>query len=224
MLRELADDLFVTERPLRFAGLEVGTRMTVIRLAGGELLLHSPVRLDAALRTRLEALGAPRFAVAPNRFHHLFVGEVVSSWPEVELYGAPGLERKRPDLAFREVLGDEPPKAWAGQLEQCLVAGFPLINEVVFFHPPTRTLVASDLAFQVGPETPTATRLFLRMAGVRQFGPTYLERLLARDRAAARRSFERILDWDFDRIVVAHGPVLESGGREALRAGYRWLL
>jgi hypothetical protein len=59
---------------------------------------------------------------------------------------------------------------------------------------------------------------------VRGFGPTYLERLLVRDRAAARRSLERILAWDFERVVVAHGAVLESGGREALRAAYTWLL
>jgi hypothetical protein len=45
-----------------------------------------------------------------------------------------------------------------------------------------------------------------------------------RDRRAARESLERILGWDFDRVVVAHGDVLERGGREALRQGYAWLL
>ena len=40
-------------------------------------------------------------------------------------------------------------------------------------------------------------------------------------RAAA---MEKILAWDFDRVIVCHGEVLETGGREALREGYRWLL
>ncbi len=40
-------------------------------------------------------------------------------------------------------------------------------------------------------------------------------------RAAA---MEKILTWDFDRVIVCHGEVLETGGREALREGYRWLL
>jgi hypothetical protein len=48
--------------------------------------------------------------------------------------------------------------------------------------------------------------------------------LLIRDHRAARQSLERILGWDFDRIVVAHGDVLSSGGRETLREGYAWLL
>jgi hypothetical protein len=57
-----------------------------------------------------------------------------------------------------------------------------------------------------------------------RFGPSKLDPLLIRDRAAARASLERILAWDFDRVIVAHGEILESGGREALRAGYSWLL
>jgi hypothetical protein len=55
------------------------------------------------------------------------------------------------------------------------------------------------------------------------FGPSKLDPWLIRDRDAARQSLERILTWDFDRVVVAHGDVLESGGHEALRTGYAWL-
>jgi glyoxylase-like metal-dependent hydrolase (beta-lactamase superfamily II) len=57
-----------------------------------------------------------------------------------------------------------------------------------------------------------------------RFGPSRLDPFLIRDRRAARQSLERILAWDFDRVVVAHGDVLENGGPDALRAGYAWLL
>jgi hypothetical protein len=57
-----------------------------------------------------------------------------------------------------------------------------------------------------------------------RFGPSKLDPLLIRDRRAARQSLEHVLGWDFDRVVVAHGDVLESGGHEALRQGYSWLL
>jgi hypothetical protein len=57
-----------------------------------------------------------------------------------------------------------------------------------------------------------------------RFGPSKLDPLLIRDREAARDSLERILAWDFDRVVVAHGDVLENGGHAALREGYAWLL
>jgi hypothetical protein len=57
-----------------------------------------------------------------------------------------------------------------------------------------------------------------------RFGPTRLLRTLVRDRPALRASVEKILAWDFERVVVTHGEVLERGGRDALRAGFAWLL
>jgi len=225
VLQELAADLWVTERPLRFGGVELGTRMTVIRLAGGALFLHSPVALDAELRKELDALGQVRFAVGPNRFHHLYLGDYATAYPDIALFAAPGLETKRKDLMWKGVLGDEAPPGWSDEIEQIFFRGFPLANEVEFFHPASRTLIVSDLAFNVGKEASAMARLAFRMLGsYERFGPSILERVLIRDRAAARSSLERILEWDFDRVILAHGQVRENAGRDGLRAGYAWLL
>jgi hypothetical protein len=224
-LRALADDLWVVERPQRFYGLEVGARMTVIRLAGGDLLLHSPVRLDPELRRGLDALGPVRYAVAPSRLHHLYAGELASAYPGTRLWIAPGLTAKRPDLRADGELGDEAPLEWRGQVDQAFFRGRPYENEVVFLHRASRTLLVCDLAFNFGPTAAAPTRLLMRLVrSYGRFGPTTLDPLLIRDRAAARQSLERILAWDFDRVVVAHGDVLERGGHQALRAGYAWLL
>jgi hypothetical protein len=224
-LRELDRNIWIAERRQRFYGLEVGTRMTVMRLAEGSLLLHSPVRLDGDLRRELDAIGRVRFVVAPNRLHHLHAGEVAEIYPEARLWVAPGLERKRPDLAFVAILGDEAPVEWRTDVEQVFFRGRPYENEVVFFHRPSRTLVICDLAFNFGPRAAAPTRFLMRMMrSYGYFGPSKLDPLLIRDRRAARESLERILAWDFDRVILAHGDVLESGGREALRRGYAWLL
>jgi hypothetical protein len=223
-LRALATDLWVAERRQRFYGLEVGTRMTVVRLADGSLLLHSPVELDAPLCASLDALGRVRFAVAPNRVHHLHAGRVAERYPDVRLWVAPGLDRKRPDLAIVAVLGDEAPVEWRGQVDQVFFRGRPYENEVVFFHRVSRTLLLCDLAFNFGPQAAWPTRWLMRLLrSYGRFGPSTLDPWLIRDRSAAQASLERILAWDFDRVVVAHGDVLEHGGREALRQGYRWL-
>jgi hypothetical protein len=224
-LRALDRDLWVADRPQRFYGLEVGTRMTVIRLRGGRLLLHSPVALDAGLRAELDDLGRVSFVVAPNRVHHLYAGEALRAYPEARLWVGPGLARKRPDLAFAPVLDDTPPPEWQDEVDQVFFRGRPYENEVVFFHRASRTLVLCDLAFNFGPRTAAFTRLL--MTAIRsygRFGPSRLDPLLIRDRAAARASLERILGWDFDRVIVAHGDVLETGGHEALARGYAWLL
>ena len=224
-LRQLADDLWVAERPQSFYGLSVGTRMSVIRLAGGRLLLHSPVALDPALREQLDALGRVCFAVAPNRVHHLYAGDVEKSYPGTRLWVAPGLERKRPDLVFEAILTDEAPAEWRGEVDQIFFRGRPYENEVAFFHRASRTLILCDLAFNFGRSAAAPTRLLMWMLrSYGHLGPSKLDPLLIRDRRAARESLERILAWDFDRVVVAHGDVQESGGREILRQGYAWLL
>ncbi len=223
-MKQLHSDLWVTDSPLRFLGLEVGTRMTVVRLPGPKLLLHSPIAAAPDLVRDVKALGPVAYIVAPNRLHHLFVGEWQRTCPDALLYVAPGLDTKRADLAIAGVLGDEPEPDWQSVVDQVLVGGFPF-NEVVFFHRPSATLIATDLAFNVGSSSPPLTRLAFRLGGTYgRLSPTLLERLLVRDRAAFRHSLERILEWPFDRVVVAHGEVPEKGGREELVRGYSWLL
>jgi hypothetical protein len=163
--------------------------------------------------------------VAPNRLHHLFVDAWQRACPDASLYVAPGLETKRADLAIAGVLGEEPEPGWQAAVDQVLVAGVPFANEVVFFHRPSATLIATDLAFNVGSSSPLLTRLAFRIGGsYGRLSPTPLERVLARDRNAFRHSLERILEWPFERVVVAHGEVCEKGGREELVRGYSWLL
>ncbi len=223
-MHQLHSDLWVSDSPLRFLGLEVGARMTIVRLPNGELLLHSPIAPTPDLLRDVNALGKVAYLVAPNLLHHLFIGEWKKVYPEAALYVAPGLDRKRPDLPLTGVLTNEPEPGWADTIDQVLVNGFPFANEVVFFHRPSATLIATDLVFNVRSSSPLFTRLVIRIIGAYgRMAPTLLERLLVRDRVAFRSSLDRILDWPFTRVVVAHGEVSEAGGREELIRGYQWL-
>ena len=223
-LRQLAPDLWVAERSFKNGPFDVGTRMTVIRLRDGGLFLHSPVRLDHPLRAALDALGPVRAVVAPNRHHHLFASDYPTGYPDARLYAAPGLPEKRQDLKVAAELGDEAPEPWRADLEQHFFRGAPFLNEVVFFHPASRTIVFTDLVFNKPRAKTLASRLLFGLMGAtNQFGPHRLTRLFMRDHAAARASLERLLRWDFDRVTVTHGDVLESGGREAVRTAFAFL-
>ena len=98
------------------------------------------------------------------------------------------------------------------------------MNEVVFLQRPTRTLLLTDLAFNVQPGAKNRAKVFHWLVGAGgRFGPHRIIRAVIRDREAARRSLAKILEWDFERIIVTHGDVLEHGGREALRAAFAFL-
>jgi Domain of unknown function (DUF4336) len=223
-LRPLAPDLWVADRPLALVVGDIGARMTVVRLRDGGLVLHSPVRLDEETRRALDALGPVRAVIAPSKPHNLFVGDYPAAYPAAQLYGAPGLAEKRRDLRFHAVLDDEPPPLWRGELAQLRFRGAPILEEVVFFHPSSRTLILTDLAFNVPAGRTAGARLFYLVTGAAgRFGPHRLVRLMIRDRRAARASVDAILDWDFERVIVSHGDVLETGGRERFAAAFAFL-
>ena len=223
-LTPLAPDLWVAMRPLRLPVGDLGTRMTVVRLPDGGLFLHSPIRLDDETRAALDAIGPVRAVVAPSKVHHFFVGPYRDAYPEAKLWAAPGLPEKRKDLRFDAELGDEAPPEWSSVLDQHLFRGAPFMNEVAFFHRPSRTLILTDLAFNMVDPPAGLARLFCWIVGAkRSFGPHRIVRLGLRDRAAARASVERIAAWDFDRIIVAHGAVLESGDRTAFTTAFAFL-
>jgi Domain of unknown function (DUF4336) len=224
-MQQIGQDVWVVGSPLRFVGLEVGARTTIIRLHDGRLFVHSPIAATPDFLQAARSLGEVAFLVAPNCFHHLFAADWKRAFPGAALFVAPGLERKRSDLDIAGVLSDLPEAGWAGSIDQVVLRGIPMTNEVVFFHRPSRTLIASDLAFNLGAGSPGLTRFVFRLLGAHgRLAPTFLERLLVRDRPAFRRSLQQILAWPFERVVVAHGEISERGGREALMRGYAWVL
>lgn len=223
-LRRLDDDLWIVDRPLAIFGIQIGARMTVIRLENGDVLLHSPVSIDAELRDALSEVGPVRHLVAPNKVHHLHFAAAAAAFPDATRWAAPGLAEKRRDMTFDAVLDDTAPAAWAGELDQIRLRGAPHVEEIVFHHRASRTLIATDLVFNIRESPSRITRLFLRANGVLGgFGPTRMFRSFIRDRTAARESLDRMLAWDFDRVVMSHGVVLQSRGRRVLRAAYQWM-
>ena len=225
MLREIDTGIWVTEASQRFLGAEVGTRMTVIKLADGSLFVHSPVHLDDELRAALYRVGPVRHVVAPNRFHHLYAAEYQRNYPEAKLYAAPGLETKRRDLHFDAILSDEALAAWRGQIEQLVFRGFSPLNEVVFFHRASRTLLLTDLLFNMTHTDSAWTRIVMTLDGGLG-GPAVARtfRLLMRMRKqAVMDSVARILQWDFDRMTLAHGEVIERNAKSVLQDAYSFL-
>ncbi len=224
MLRPVAEDIYALEVPFRTGGLELGGRMTVIRLPGGGLWIHSPVRLEAAARAAVEALGAVRYLVAPNLMHHLHLRDWAAAYPDARVVALSGLRRKQPELRIDVELGDTPDAGYGQVIKQHHVHGIPRVEEFVFLHRPSRTLLVTDLAFHIRESPSWLTRTYLRLSGTYgKLAPTMLLKSLMKDRAALRASLDVVLSLDFERVVVCHGEVLERGGREALRSGFAWL-
>lgn len=220
---QLADDLWVLNRPSK-AAVDLGHRMTVIRLPSGGLWVHSPVRLDESLRVGLDALGEVECFVAPSTFHDLYWPAWFTAYPQARFHAAAGVREEHPELPFTDVLGNDAPPSWSAEIDQALLAGMPKINETVFLHASSRTLITADMAFNFDNNCSFATGLVLRMVGCHaRFGVSRLFKLFIKDKSAMRRSVDQVLAWDFDRIVLGHGQVVENDGRPILEEAYAFL-
>lgn len=222
-MEELATDIWAEAAPQSFYGLHVGTRMTVLRLQDGSVLAHSPISLTPRLKAEVDAIGRVRHIVAPSLYHHLYAGEWQDAYPEALLHAAVGLEKRRKDLAIDSLLRGETHPDWQSDLETTFLDGT-IMNETVFFHRPSRSLIAADLIENFRTSDHWPTRTYLKLAGVHgKPGVSRALRPIYRDRKRSRRSIDQILDWDFDRIVLPHGDIIETGGREIFREAYTWL-
>lgn len=221
-LEPFAEDLWTVSRPQKFWGLETGTRMTIVRLGDGGLFVHCPVAIDPELRREVDALGPVRAVVAPSLFHHLYVGQWIQAYPEASVWACPGLERKRSDLVWNGVLGDTPAEVWKADVEQAaFTARFE--NEIVFFHPKSRTLVCADALLNLSQHPSRMTRAVARLMANTGPGKGYLERVAVRDYRLGRRQVDRIAAWDIDKITLAHGGQVAHDGRRVLLEAFAWL-
>ena len=218
-----AEGLWSVSAPHRFFGLYLGTRMTLVRLPGDNLWLHSVVAIDDILADEIQALGQVRHIVMPDLYHHVYVSDAIQRWPAAKVYAPAAMRRKRPELRIDSDLSETPDPAWCGELTPVHIDGSAL-DETVFLHGPSRTLVCADLVENFDSSSHLATRLYLKAAGLQdRVAFSRFLRPVYRDRRAARRSLDRLLRLDFDRVVLAHGRVLEHGGSAAVRDAYRWL-
>lgn len=222
-LEVVTDNLWAAAAPQTFAGLHVGTRMTVIRLASGAIALHSPIPMDLELIAEINALGPVRHIICPNLFHHLYAGDAQRLWPDALLHGPARLHSKRKDLHFHQTLSETLHPELAADLQAISISGS-LLNETVLYHPASRTLIASDLVEHWQTCAHAPTRVYLKLNGaLGKITWPRVMRALYINRKAARASVDRILALPVERIVIGHGELIRDNAREALREGMAWL-
>lgn len=232
MLRNIDNNIWVSEQPLKYWGLEVGTRMTVIRLKTRELIVISPIKVDKITIDELNEIGLVHFIIAPNLYHHLFVVDFQAFYPEAQLFVAPGLELKRMDLKADRVLNEDTPQLW-DEVEYLHFEGFNVLDlsgpsplrEIVFFHRESQTLILTDTAFYFDGSFPWITQLVARaIGGYNQLSPSLLEKLATKEKDKIEKSIRQILRWDFKRVIMAHGSIVDHEAKKKLTAGYEWFL
>jgi len=222
---ETAPDVFEYNAPCSALGMQIGHRMTVIKLrpeSGGGLWIHSPVQMTDELVTAVEALAEPgtaRHLIIPSRTHDLHLKEWMQRIPADTTFAPAAIGRVHPDWKIGGILTEDFTAPWSTELPHTRLLGAPRVNEVIFFHAPTKTLILVDSVFNLRTKQPLIGGLLLTLNKCRHgIATSRLFRSTIKDKSAFSASLKRVLEWDFERVLVGHGDLIEGSDVAALRA------
>jgi Domain of unknown function (DUF4336) len=221
-----------------------------VKLQTGGLAVFSPVALTPEVKDTIAKLGGNvAYLIAPDIEHHIFLGAWYAAYPTAKVVGPEGLPEKRAtqkieNVPFSSIFTE------SNKLELKIGEDFDrefdteyfgshANKELVFNHKPDRTLIEADLIFNL-PATEqysksgelATTGFFSKLFnGLNNTHGTAIwqKRFIwyaasAGDRPSFGESAKRVDKWDFDRIIPAHGDVIETGGKDIFRKVLGWHL
>ncbi|QDE83699.1 DUF4336 domain-containing protein [Myxococcus xanthus] len=234
-LKPVTDGVWWVDGPV--ARMRVGpvslpfpTRMVIVRLGSGGLWLWSPTAPTPELFEQVDALGPVEHLVSPNRFHYAGIPAWKARYPRATAWASPGVrERARSqqiDVPFDADLDDAAPSAWSTELGQLIFRGSRFVEEVVFFHGASSTLILADLVMALEPERlRPRLRWLLTLGGTMWPGQTPREvRVTTWGRTAqARACYQQMMAWQPRRVLLAHGRCYLDEGVAPLERAFSWL-
>jgi hypothetical protein len=208
MLTQLHDSLWTATSPLIvLQWVHLNARMTVVRLNDESLVLHSPIPWSPELQKSIQELGSVHYIVAPSCFHHMFVGQWKEHNPDAKICAPKGLRKKRSDLDITYIL-QEDTDLWMNEIQYLEVKGMPLLQEHIFYHHKSKTLIVTDLFFHL-PSATGFTALYAWLNGVKNtVATTLLFKTAIKDKDAFRDSLKILYDMDISTLSLCHHDVL----------------
>ncbi len=212
----LAENLWLLAYPLKMLGADLRCNVTLIRLRSGKMIIHSTAPFSPEDVSAIRALGEPGWLLDGILRHDTFAKEGRAAFPGIPYLAPEG---------FSEVVGFSTttivpaPVEWDGELLALEIQGAPAARDTALFHVLSRTLILTELVFNFGSDEPIWTELILRAAvgGEHHPGMSRPVKAGVKDEAAFQSSLATILGWDFDRVIVGHGDVIDHDGKVKLR-------
>jgi len=218
-MQKVGDDLWVHDDSMKLAGTKLRLRMTVVKLSDGSLWLHSVTALSPQLKQEIDQLGKVKYIVAACNAHNTWLQDWCEAYPDAEAYVSAGIPRKVP-LSNYHILRDGLENVWSDDLEWEYMPGVPFFNETVFFHKQTRSLIVTDLIQNYPDEVPTGfagvmTKYIFQPMGFKGtcVAPPLKMGFMIKDKPKFAEFIRSVQDWDFERIIVTHGDIIEENAK-----------
>ena len=217
--------IWTSDRPVWFGGVRLRSRTTVVRLSGDALWVHSPGPPTDEARAALDALGEVRWIVVPNKFHHLQTPAMAARYPQALVVGPRSAQARNPQVNLAMGLDDPSYVRATPELTPLQVGGVPFLDETVFFHAASGSLIAADLLISASARDHFTWRWAARLWG--RYGKVRTPpdvRMKTRASAAAAESIARLRALPLQRILVAHADPITERPVEQLVEAWKFVL
>lgn len=211
------DSIWVSERPIWFSGVRLRSRSTVVRLPGDALWVHSPCAPTDDVCAALDALGVVRWIVVPNQFHHLQAPATAARYPHAIVVGPKSAESRNPHVSLTMGTDDPSYVRSTPDLIPIPLSGVPFLDETVFFHPASGSLIAADLLMSACADDHWTWRIAARLFG--RYGKVATPpdvRMHTRASDAVADTIARIRALPIQQILVAHADPITDRPVERL--------
>ena len=207
-ITQIAPGLSCLDSHFRVWGCNGSVRMTVIG-KDNDLIVYSPVTLNAAHIAQIAELGRVSTIIAPNLFHHMFLRDAAAAFPNARILVPHGLEAKIGPIPRAETMRADVNLGLPTDLDHHVFSGH-AIRETTLYHRPSGTLITADLLYNYHAEQFPAERTFFSLMGIygRPAVPFY-HRFAIEDKSAVRQLIDKVWSWPMRRIVPCHGRIVE---------------
>lgn len=213
MSKKLQDFIFL-ESIIKMPLMELPVRSVYWRSTDRGVLFSPGSQLS---QEQLKALPLVTDIVAPSLFHGGGVIKASGIYPKAQLWGPQGIAKRKPQVNWaKELL----PTQWPWQEEFTLlpIEGMPHVNECVFVHKGSRTLIVADLCFNLTGYHNLGAKLILSAFGtLNRFGTSRFFTAQIKNKDLFLQSIKKLFTHDFDALIVSHGLNVESGAKELLQ-------
>lgn len=206
---------FDSEMRLSGGIIVLPVRCTAIKTSQGVVLI-SPIDFSKDQLEQIDSLGDVTAIVSPSLIHYLFMTKIMERYPKASVWGAPESRTQLPEIPWNFIFEND---SWPylDEIDYTSIQGATRLNEISFFHKPSKTLIVVDMCFNLQHPKGWASPILLRVMGTyKRFAVSRLYNIMVKNREQFVSSLHRLMKWDFEKISMGHGDLVHSNGKRLL--------
>lgn len=177
------------------------TAKTIVVDGSESLYIISPKNFNDEECKFLKSTPKNLIFISPNNVHNIHLKKMNEKFPTAKFYGPKrSAKQSGVDLDKTSSLNS------SEELIPIFIEGCKTLSETCFYHDLSKTMIATDLLFNMKHEMNLASRMAFTMAGAyHKLNMSRLIRISRNDKKAFKVSIEKLLDYPFETMILNHG-------------------